>query len=527
MKRSEYVVVGGGIAGLTAAAYLARAKKNTLLIEKNDTCGGLMNSFSRDGFHFDGGARALVNSGLVAPMAHELGIDVEFLPNPVSLGVEDHLFTVTGEDSLLEYSALLKKLYPGSAREVDALAVEIRGVINDLKVLYGVDNPLFSKSPKGLRTIPSVFAWLFKFFHTLSRMGRLNVPMEEFLGKILMHRPLRDVFSQHFFKGTPAFFTLSYFALYNDYLYPVGGVGAFTGRICAKIGELGGEVITGTEIARVVPGRRIVEDSRGNQYGYGKLIWAADLKRLYTIADTGDLPARTRARIEKEKEKILSSKGAESVFTVFLAVDEPPETYAAITSAHLFYTPSREGLGETFKAKLGSLLDNWHATGKAQVFGWLDEFCDLNTYEVSIPVLRDPALAPPGKSGIIISCLMDYELFVRIEEAGWYQEAKTRIEDRIIDIFSRTIFPSLKDKVISRFSASPLTLARRAGSSEGSLVGWSFERAIPVASSLLQMGSAVKTSFPGVFKAGKWAFSPAGGPTAIMTGRLAAKSASR
>jgi phytoene dehydrogenase-like protein len=215
------------------------------------------------------------------------------------------------------------------------------------------------------------------------------------------------------------------------------------------------------------------------------------------------------------------------VFTVFLAVDEPWQTYAAITSAHLFYTPSREGLGETFKAKLGSLLDDWHDAGKEGVFSWLDEFCDLNTYEVSIPVLRDPALAPPGQSGIIISCLMDYELFVRIEEAGWYQEAKTRIEDRIIDVVSRTIFPSLKDKVISRFSASPLTLARRAGSSEGSLVGWSFERAIPVASSLLQMGSSVKTAIPGVFKAGKWAFSPAGGPTAIMTGRLAAKSASR
>ena len=215
------------------------------------------------------------------------------------------------------------------------------------------------------------------------------------------------------------------------------------------------------------------------------------------------------------------------MFTVFLAVDEPWEKLAAITSAHLFYTPSREGLGETFKANLKKVLENWQTTSREQVFRWMDAFCDLNTYEVSIPVLRDPALAPRGQSGVIISCLMDYELFVKIDDAGWYEEAKTRIENRILEVFSRTIFPSLKERVIFTFSASPLTLSRMAGSSEGSLVGWSFERAIPVASSLLKMGASVRTAIPGVFKAGKWAFSPAGGPTAIMTGRLAAKSASK
>lgn len=527
MKKNEHVVVGGGIAGLTAAVYLSRSKNDTLLIEKNETCGGLMNSFVRDGFHFEGGARALVNSGLVVPMANELGLDVRFAPNPVSLGIEDDVFTVTGEDSLLRYSALLKKLYPGSVLEVDALIREIGKVISDLKVLYGADNPLFSKTAKSIRIVPSIFVWLFKLLHTIYRLGKLNVPMEAFLGKIITHRPLRDVFSQHFFKGTPSFFTLSYFALYNDYLYPAGGVGAFTRKLGEKIGEYGGEVMTGTEIVKVLPGRKILEDGRGNRYGYEKLIWAADLKRLYSIVDIGDLREKIRTRIGAEKERILSSKGAESVFTVFLAVDEPREYYAARTSAHLFYTPSRAGLGETFKADLKKILDNWETISKEQVFEWLDDFCDLNTYEVSIPVVRDPALAPPGKSGVIISCLMDYELFENIEKAGWYQEAKTRIENRIIDVFSRTIFPSLKDKVMFKFSASPLTLARRAGSSEGSLVGWSFERAIPVASSLLKMGSSVRTAIPDVFKAGKWAFSPAGGPTAIMTGRLAAKTASK
>ena len=65
VTHKEVIVVGGGIAGLTAALSLAHKGKDVLLVEKNDYCGGLMNSFVRDGFRFEGGARALVNAGLV------------------------------------------------------------------------------------------------------------------------------------------------------------------------------------------------------------------------------------------------------------------------------------------------------------------------------------------------------------------------------------------------------------------------------------------------------------------------------
>ena len=52
MAANKYntIVVGGGIAGLTAAVYLAREGKKVLLIEKNEECGGLVNTFSHNGF---------------------------------------------------------------------------------------------------------------------------------------------------------------------------------------------------------------------------------------------------------------------------------------------------------------------------------------------------------------------------------------------------------------------------------------------------------------------------------------------
>lgn len=68
--------MGGGISGLTTATSLAKKGVNVLLIEKNEKTGGLVNSFTRDGFLFDGGVRAVENAGMIKPMLEELEIDL-------------------------------------------------------------------------------------------------------------------------------------------------------------------------------------------------------------------------------------------------------------------------------------------------------------------------------------------------------------------------------------------------------------------------------------------------------------------
>jgi len=83
----DSIVVGGGIAGLTAACYLCRYGHNVLLLEKSKKVGGLVGSFERDGFVFDYGARAFENSGIILPMLKQLGIDMEIINNPVTIGI--------------------------------------------------------------------------------------------------------------------------------------------------------------------------------------------------------------------------------------------------------------------------------------------------------------------------------------------------------------------------------------------------------------------------------------------------------
>jgi phytoene dehydrogenase-like protein len=87
MENKKIVIVGAGMAGLTAAAYLTRENYNVLLLDKNDRCGGLVHTFESNGFFFDSGPRAFVNSGMVKPMLKDLGIDWDFLDNNISIGM--------------------------------------------------------------------------------------------------------------------------------------------------------------------------------------------------------------------------------------------------------------------------------------------------------------------------------------------------------------------------------------------------------------------------------------------------------
>ena len=524
MTNKDIIVVGGGIAGLTAALSLAQKGKDVLLIEKNERCGGLMTSFEREGFRFEGGARALVNAGLVGPMIKEFGIDIEILPNPITLGIEGSIIRVEGEEGLRTYADMLKKLYPGSEGDVDRIIEAIRSIIEDMKVLYGVDNPLFAKKRKNILLLaPALAAWLVKFLRTMYRISKMDTPFEERLDELSANQALKDIIGQHFFRKTPVFFALSYFALYNDYVYPKGGVGAFIQKLVDEIRERGGEVRLNTEIVKVEPGAKVMTDASGNAYHYDKMVWAGDLKALYALSDSAGLPDRDRPTFARRREKILAGKGAESVYSVFAGVDLPPEFFGTIASGHVFYTPERTGLGQTHLSELDGLLARWDSVRREEVYAWLARFCRRNTFEISIPALRDPDAAPPGKTGVIISALFSYELTRKIKDAGWYEEFKRRVEEEFIEVISSSIYPGIKDKVLFRFSFSPTSIFDRAGSSEGSIVGWSFTQEIPAVTSMFRMEESVKTALPQVYAAGKWVYSPAGGPTAIMTGRIAAK----
>ncbi len=510
------------MAGLTAAAYLSRAGKKVLLFEKNKECGGLVNSFSRDGFHFDAGVRALEDAGIIFPMLKDLGIELQVVKSRVSVGVEKEVIHVENLESLRDYRALLIRLYPESEAEVDQVVKSVRKIMKHMDVLYGIENPVFKDLKRDRSFLfKKLLPWLPRFLFTVGKINRMNMPVEEYLDRFVTNPSLRDIISQHFFKNTPTFFALSYFSLYLDYFYPMGGVGTLSEALRSKVLELGGEIATGTRITEVKADQNLVKDQNGLSYSYDYLIWASDLKALYHMVETKDVPPKSLTSFEETKKNILKNRGGDSVFSLFLEVDEPLESFSKIAHGHFFYTPSRHGLGQTHRRELQDLLLDIEKLDKVQILNWLDKFIRLNTYEISIPGLKDPSLVPQGKTGVIISFLAEYDLFKKIRDAGWMDEFQTELENRMIRQITDSIYPMLEGKVMDHFSFSPLSIESRVGSSEGAIVGWEFQKTMPVVNKIQISDRSVLTPVPTIFQAGQWAYSPAGVPMSILTGKLA------
>lgn len=519
-EKEKVVIVGAGMAGLTAAAYLMRENYEVLVLDKNDKVGGLLQTFRSNDFSFDSGPRAFVNSGIMKPMLKDLEIDWEFLENTISIGVEDQIFRVESMDSLKEYEKLLINLYPESADDVKKIIPIMNQLSKYTGVLYEFDNPNFTANLMADKkfVFKKLIPWTFKFLNALRKFNQFKMPMEPFMAQLTDNQSMIDILIQHFFRETPTYFALGYFYVYFDYFYPKGGTASVVDLLKNKVLDGGGEIQLNKQIVAVNPAESTVTDSTGGSYTYDHLIWAADLKSLYRYLNPAGLDEEISAKVASESQAMLSAKGAESVFILFLAVDRPTSYFETKGGEHMFYTPSRKGLGETNRLDREKLVKDFATKSKAEVLEWVDQYCELNTYEVSIPALRDAAMAPEGKTGLMISCLLDYDVVEKIEQAGWYAEFKGILEERIISIFSQSIYPDLAEDILFKFSSTPLTIQQYSGSSEGAITGWSFEGDVPVVNKLTDIPKSVLTPIPNILQAGQWAYSPAGVPIAMMTG---------
>lgn len=526
-KSYDVIVVGAGMAGLTSAAYAAKAGYTTLLCEKSAKPGGLVGSFTRNGFTFDASIRAFENSGIIFPMLAQLGIVIDFVKNPVAIGIENERMILRGVDSLTEYAAMLTRKFPDNGSEIAAIINEIRTVTGYMDVLYGIENPLFMDLASDKSYLfKTLLPWLLKYQVNIRKAQQLDEPIADYLRRFTKNHALIDVISQHLFDHMPTFFALSYFGLYNDYSYPLGGTGVLINRMTDVIAAHQGMLALNAEICQIDAQAKTVKTRDGRSFGYRELIWCGDMKALYTAAAV----AQPDNRVTKQQKKINQNRGGDSIFSLYLAVALDRPYFSERCGPHCFYTPSKAGLAAIQSENWPAVLaDDTRSDADQQTAlkAWVREYLALTTYEISCPALRDPALAPAGKTGVIVSTLMDYRLVKAIDEAGCYPAFKILCEDTIIAVLNETIFPGWLDQLEDRFSSTPLTIERLTGNSGGAITGWAFPAdpgtgRLSAVNHFRKIAETIETPFPHIHQAGQWTFSPAGLPVSILTGKLAA-----
>ncbi len=72
--KEKVLIVGGGLAGLTAANFLAQAGREVMLFEKSHALGGRAATTSKNGIHFNLGPHALYRSGQAYKILRELNV---------------------------------------------------------------------------------------------------------------------------------------------------------------------------------------------------------------------------------------------------------------------------------------------------------------------------------------------------------------------------------------------------------------------------------------------------------------------
>ncbi|WP_373485026.1 phytoene desaturase family protein [Acetobacterium malicum] len=526
----DVIVVGAGIAGLTSAAYTAKAGYTTLLCEKSEKAGGLVGSFSRQGFTFDAGIRAFENSGIVFPMLAQLGIELEFVNNPVVIGIEDAQMTLTGVASLAAYAAMLSAKFPENQAEITVIIDEIRKVTGYMEVLYGIENPLFMDLTMDKDYLfKTLLPWLLKYQVNIRKAQKLSEPIEDYLRRFTKNQALIDVIIQHFFEKMPTFFALSYFGLYSDYSYPIGGTGRLVTALSDFIAAHQGELALSTEISQIDLKTQRVTTRDGRRFGYRELIWCGDMKTLYNAVDFGE-QGEPDQQVREQQQKIRENRGGDSILTLYLGVKLAPAYFARRCGPHCFYTPSKAGLSAIQSEPWQVVLaDPARSASEKQTAleAWVREYLALTTYEISCPALRDPALAPAGKTGVIVSTLMDYRLVKAIAEAGWYPAFKTLCEEQMMAVLENSVFPGLIRQVEQRFSSTPLTIERLTGNLGGAITGWAFRveataGKLPAVNQFRKIAKTIETPLLHISQAGQWTFSPSGLPVSILTGKLAA-----
>lgn len=443
MSEKSIIVIGAGIAGLSAGCYGQMNGYKVHIFEQDTRPGGLCTSWERKGYTINGGLAFLGGSGPLTEIHRiwqELGvvpglrmIDYEYFGIVEGEG-EKKLYLHADLDRLEQH---MKDLAPEDSATIEDFisavrvftkyqlpfekAQELLTPLDKLKLMF-THLPLFRAIGKWKKISIAEFVTRFKNPFLREAFLQIKALFSEDLPMVMMH----------------LFLAWSHLKSAG---YPEGGSLKFVRAIERRFLDLGGTVDYSACVEKI-----LVKDGRatgirlkdGREQSADYVISTADGRTTLFGMLEGEFISDQIDRYYKELPL------GPSVIIVALGISRQ------------FSEIPHSGIGFIFPLKAPVEIGGKKVTSlRPMIYNF------------------DPSLAPEGKTVLRVVLISDYDFWKALQEGGKYKEEKERVSETVISLLEQR-FPGISSEVEMVDVATPLTFERYTGSRNGSIVGWDF-----------------------------------------------------
>jgi len=480
----KVIIIGAGIAGLSAGCYARMNRYEAEIYEMHDRPGGLCTSWKRKGYTIDGCLHWLTGSSprdSFYKLWAELGAVQErrMIDHDIFYrftGSDGRTFVVYCDADRLE--AHMKELSPEDSKTIELLCRLIRR-FTKFSMPIGKAFELFN-----LFDVMKMIVKLMPFYKDYTFCNQMSIG--EF-GQRFKDPLLRETFPMILYeKDYPLLNLVMTLSLLHKKAggFPEGGSLEFARAIEKRFLNLGGKVFYSQKVAK------ILED---NAQAVGiRLADGKEIKGDYVIS---------AADLRTTLYEMLNGKHVDPMHEeLFRTCKLFPPCVLVSFGVNMDLSLEPSCLSEIYKLKNPLTIGN-------QNVDWLmvKNFC------------YDPTLAPRGKSVVqSIFMIKDYQYWEKlVADKNAYRVEKERIAKAVANELNRK-YPGFESAIEVTDVTTPMTYVRYTGTWKGTYMTWI------ISPDKVKKFRMVKKTVPGLdnfWLSGMWVQPPGGVPTGAMTSR--------
>jgi phytoene dehydrogenase-like protein len=466
MRKYDAIVIGGGHNGLITAAYLARAGKKVVVLERRHVLGGAaVTEEVFPGFQFS------VCSYVVSLLRPEIIRELDLPRHGFELLPLDGTFTPMPNGDYLwrmnDHARTRREIARHSRLDAEAYDEYGKAMIEQgrfVKPILGMTPP--DPTSPGLRGARDLFG-LLQRFRGLSYEDRYNqvqlmtMSAVDFLDQWFETDVLKATMSASGIIGTflgvrspgTAYVLLHHYMGEIDGAFRAwglsrGGTGAVSLAIAGAAREAGAEIRTEAAVSRiVVKGGRAtgVALANGDELEADIVASSVDPRlTFFGLVGEKELPAEFADDVRRYKFRGSSGK-------VNLALDALPD----------FTSMPGEGPHLRGAVSISPSVDYMERAYDDAKYG---RYSRKPYVDIVIPSLTDPSVAPPGKH--VMSCFVQYAPY-HLKEGTW-DEKREEFGDAVVNAIAEHA-PNFKNIILHRQVLTPLDIERDFGLTEGNI----------------------------------------------------------